>query len=29
MDVPAEFEDAGEHDLKGVPEPWRMYRVAR
>jgi len=22
------FEDAGEHDLKGVPGPWRLYRVA-
>jgi class 3 adenylate cyclase len=22
------FEDAGEHHLKGVPEPWRLYRVA-
>ncbi len=22
------FEDAGEHELKGVPEPWRLYRVA-
>jgi class 3 adenylate cyclase len=22
------FEDAGEHDLKGVPDPWRLYRVA-
>ena len=22
------FEDAGEHQLKGVPEPWRLYRVA-
>jgi class 3 adenylate cyclase len=21
------FEDAGVHDLKGVPEPWRVYRV--
>ena len=21
------FEDAGEHDLKGVPERWRLYRV--
>ena len=21
------FEDAGEHQLKGVPEPWRLYRV--
>ena len=23
------FEDAGEHDLKGVPDRWRLYRVAR
>jgi class 3 adenylate cyclase len=22
------FEDAGEHELKGVPERWRLYRVA-
>jgi class 3 adenylate cyclase len=22
------FEDAGEHDLKGVPGTWRLYRVA-
>jgi class 3 adenylate cyclase len=22
------FEDAGEHDLKGVPDRWRVYRVA-
>jgi hypothetical protein len=21
------FEDAGEHDLKGVPGSWRLYRV--
>ena len=21
------FEDRGEHDLKGVPDPWRLYRV--
>jgi class 3 adenylate cyclase len=21
------FEDDGEHDLKGVPEHWRLYRV--
>jgi class 3 adenylate cyclase len=21
------FEDAGEHELKGVPDPWRRYRV--
>ena len=24
---PLEFEDAGEHELKGVPERWRVYRV--
>ena len=23
------FEDAGEHDLKGVPDRWRLYRVVR
>jgi class 3 adenylate cyclase len=23
------FEDAGEHELKGVPERWRLYRVER
>lgn len=22
-----EFEDRGEHDLKGVPEPWRLFAV--
>ncbi len=22
------FEDAGEHDLKGLPDRWRLYRVA-
>ena len=22
------FEDAGEHELKGIPERWRLYRVA-
>jgi class 3 adenylate cyclase len=22
-----EFEDAGEHELKGVPDPWHLYRV--
>ena len=22
------FEDAGEHDLKGIPGPWRIFRVA-
>jgi class 3 adenylate cyclase len=22
------FEDAGEHELKGVPDQWRLYRVA-
>jgi class 3 adenylate cyclase len=21
------FEDAGEHQLKGVPDHWRLYRV--
>jgi class 3 adenylate cyclase len=21
------FEDAGEHELKGVPERWRLYRI--
>jgi class 3 adenylate cyclase len=21
------FEEAGEHALKGVPDPWRLYRV--
>jgi class 3 adenylate cyclase/pimeloyl-ACP methyl ester carboxylesterase len=21
------FEDAGEHELKGVPDPWRLYKV--
>ncbi len=21
------FEDAGEHELKGIPEPWRLYRA--
>lgn len=21
------FEDAGKHELKGVPDPWRLYRV--
>ena len=21
------FEDAGEHELEGVPERWRLYRV--
>ena len=21
------FEDAGEHELKGVPERWQLYRV--
>jgi class 3 adenylate cyclase len=23
-----EFEDAGVHELKGVPDRWRLYRVA-
>jgi len=22
------FEDAGEHELKGVPHRWRVYRAA-
>jgi class 3 adenylate cyclase len=22
------FEDAGEHELKGVPDRWRLHRVA-
>ncbi len=22
------FEDTGEHELKGVPEPWRLYKVS-
>jgi class 3 adenylate cyclase len=22
-----EFEDAGEHELKGIPERWRLFRV--
>jgi class 3 adenylate cyclase len=22
------FEDAGEHELKGIPDRWRLYRVA-
>jgi class 3 adenylate cyclase len=21
------FEDRGEHEIKGVPDPWRLYRV--
>ena len=21
------FDDAGEHELKGVPDVWRLYRV--
>jgi class 3 adenylate cyclase len=21
------FEDAGSHELKGVPEAWKLYRV--
>jgi class 3 adenylate cyclase len=24
-----QFEDAGEHELKGVPERWQLYRVVR
>ncbi|HEY6651008.1 MAG TPA: adenylate/guanylate cyclase domain-containing protein, partial [Actinomycetota bacterium] len=23
-----DFQDAGEHELKGVPDRWRLYRVA-
>jgi hypothetical protein len=23
------FEDAGEHELKGVPDRWHLYRVAK
>jgi class 3 adenylate cyclase len=23
------FQDAGEHELKGVPDRWHLYRVAR
>ena len=23
------FEDAGEHELKGVPDRWRLYRVLK
>jgi class 3 adenylate cyclase len=23
------FEDIGEHDLKGIPDRWRLYRVTR
>ena len=23
------FEDAGEHELKGVPDRWNMYRVVK
>ena len=23
------FEDAGQHDLKGIPEPWQLYRLTR
>lgn len=23
------FEDAGEHEMKGVPGRWRLYRVLR
>jgi class 3 adenylate cyclase len=22
------FEDGGEHELKGIPDRWRVYRVA-
>jgi class 3 adenylate cyclase len=21
------FQDTGEHTLKGIPDPWRLYRV--
>jgi hypothetical protein len=24
-----EFEDAGEHELKGVPDRWHLYRVVK
>ena len=27
MSVVLTFEDAGEHELKGVPDRWRLYRV--
>jgi class 3 adenylate cyclase/pimeloyl-ACP methyl ester carboxylesterase len=23
------FEDAGQHDLKGIPEPWQLYRLTK
>jgi class 3 adenylate cyclase len=23
------FEDAGEHELKGIPDLWRLFRVVR
>jgi class 3 adenylate cyclase len=23
------FEDAGEHELKGIPDRWRVHRVLR
>jgi hypothetical protein len=23
------FDDAGEHELNGVPDRWRLYRAAR
>jgi len=23
------FEDAGQHELKGIPERWRLFWVAR
>jgi hypothetical protein len=23
------FENAGEHELKGVPDRWRLFRVVR
>ncbi len=24
-----EFEDAGEHELKGVPDRWHLYRLVK
>jgi hypothetical protein len=24
-----DLEDAGEHELKGIPDPWRPYRLLR
>jgi len=26
-DAQVKFEDAGEHELKGVPDRWRLYKV--